>query len=183
MGGVPRIDACSACACSGNRRLFAALASPCTAGPPPIAGAEPKPLVENLPTSAAAQDFVRARCNDSCHRREEASRICYDLAAAPIRHVHQRQLQQGRHRRRHRHGLDSRSSRPSSRNWAITQSTSWTSASRWSTKPSAGPRSRWQSSAALTPWETTRWTPRIRIWMTRWTGSEVCKKKIPEVLG
>ncbi|CAN6337122.1 unnamed protein product, partial [Urochloa humidicola] len=37
------------------------------------------PLVENLPASAEAQDFIRARCNDTCVRRPVVARACYDL--------------------------------------------------------------------------------------------------------
>ncbi|KAF8752425.1 hypothetical protein HU200_011967 [Digitaria exilis] len=37
------------------------------------------PLVANLPASAAAQDFVRSRCGESCRMRPKAARECNKL--------------------------------------------------------------------------------------------------------
>ncbi|CAL4902316.1 unnamed protein product [Urochloa decumbens] len=36
-------------------------------------------LVENVTASPEAQDFIRARCNDTCVRRPVVARACYDL--------------------------------------------------------------------------------------------------------
>ncbi|RCV19277.1 hypothetical protein SETIT_3G371400v2 [Setaria italica] len=53
---------------------FAAAASTCAA-----AGANKPLLVENLPASAEAKDFIRAGCNETCIRRPDAARACYEL--------------------------------------------------------------------------------------------------------
>jgi len=59
--------------------IFAAAALPCIAGRPPTAvDTRPKPLVENLPTTVAAQDFIRARC-DQALLTSDVSRMCYEL--------------------------------------------------------------------------------------------------------
>ncbi|RCV19278.1 hypothetical protein SETIT_3G371500v2 [Setaria italica] len=53
---------------------FAAAASSCAA-----AGTNKPLLVENLPASAEAKDFIRAGCNETCIRRPDAARACYEL--------------------------------------------------------------------------------------------------------
>ena len=66
--------------------IFAAAALPCIAGRPPTAVDTRPPLVENLPTTVAAQDFIRARC-DQALLTSDVSRMCYELLlpyATPI---------------------------------------------------------------------------------------------------
>jgi hypothetical protein len=45
-----------------------------------IAANKPPLLVENLPASAEAKDFIRTLCNESCTiRRPDAAKTCYEL--------------------------------------------------------------------------------------------------------